>query len=812
MDRNSYLDPSLLISKCESAITQLEKDIDDYNGLKSNLDTIVNDEELKGNSITALKNNLSDYYICIGLALTADEKDLSDLETLKNRLHGEQIYDGSVIVDKYEKAESDRISYENKADEARAKERSWSPGWYCDEFGNWHEKDESNPYTSLVKHYEEMTGLSIQLRDIYKAKMDAFDSIEASTSGLVASENGTRKSLYEILKLMYEKKGDNPQVSGIAKEYLEKLDFSDDKNREMMKDLLDSECGQYLMDPAFFEDEDVKELEDLKVQIRNLEQQIANTNNSTAQEEMKKALAQFYLDEKELIQSILEKTDHADDFLAAYEFMDGRGYSVDELEALMWQWVTIDQIGTDKEFLFPESWLDQLDHDYKIALWTITDNPPNAYGLFEGKLDYEVVCMLINGSGDTDAEKEYYKEMAVQMSEDDSFRDLVYKVAFLYAMAGRTEEVYFSDDMLDALGGLKESIIAMASDQELTQNTAELVGYNILEGCMNLDKKILEGLDFLTGGQLPFIQDQIDLFNDSIASLDTWEGENQNEIFARLKDILRNLSGENVNDLYDLLVRVPGLNTMSPEEIIEHYEHNIDGWNTFQSIYSYSKLDPSIVGDYYPYGPNTFYIENQNQMLNYFYYGKYMNGVTEEFMGSNYENNDLLGNGNLCEVISVYNVITFMENENADFPAIIKDFESKAPALGGNYGTAPNHAKEYLELMGYDAEEVDVSSLSHDPNGVDDFDALLNEYDAFILSDWNGDTADQAMHTMAITVEKNIDPLTGDYTYNIVRHNDQGDYGYTSYSDSEGLYSLLCEYTNNGSTDDGSLMITGIRK
>jgi len=65
---------------------------------------------------------------------------------------------------------------------------------------------------------------------------------------------------------------------------------------------------------------------------------------------------------------------------------------------------------------------------------------------------------------------------------------------------------------------------------------------------------------------------------------------------------------------------------------------------------------------------------------------------------------------------------------------------------------------------------------------------------------------------MAITVEKNIDPLTGDYTYNIVRHNDQGDYGYTSYSDSEGLYSLSCEYTNNGSTDDGSLMITGIRK
>ena len=41
-----------------------------------------------------------------------------------------------------------------------------------------------------------------------------------------------------------------------------------------------------------------------------------------------------------------------------------------------------------------------------------------------------------------------------------------------------------------------------------------------------------------------------------------------------------------------------------------------------------------------------------------------------------------------------------------------------------------------------DVSVIDTGSLSHDPNGPDDFDALLEEYDAFVLSDWNGLTTE----------------------------------------------------------------------
>ena len=811
MIRSSYLDPSSLIAKCNSAIAQLRKDINDFNGLKKDFDDIVNDQELKGKSITALKNNLADYYICIGLTISADEQSINDLGLLKNNLYGVELLDGSVIVDKYEDAQSDYNDYSNKAEEARAKERNWSPGWYVDEFGAWHQKDESNPYTSTVKHYEAMADSSKQLMDIYKAKMDKYDSIQTATHDMFTREGKLRNEINEILKDIGEMKGDNSYVPGIARQFLEELDITDPDNKDLMKDFLESEYGQYLMDPKFFEDGDIKELEDINAQIEQMDEALAKADNLPDKFKAFMTRLALLAKKKDLIQSILAKTDHDDEFLAAYEYLDGQGYSVDELETLMWQWLKIDKTGTENEFLFPESWLEQLNHDYKIAVWTITDNPQNSYELYEGVLDYSVVCMLINGAGDTELEQKLYKELAGLMLKDENYRELVYKFAFLNVMAGRAEEVYFSDDMLDALGGLKESIIAMGSDQDLVTNAAELLGYNILEGCMNFDKMILEGLNSLTGGYIPFLQDQINVFNDSIATLDTWEGQNQTEVIARLKDILRNISGENVNDLYDLLVRVPGLNAMSLEEIKEHFEHNTQGWETYQQLYAYNNLASNDRVDFYPYGNDILLIENQNELGSLFYYGKYMAGVSDGVMDGHFTGDDLLGEGNLCEVISVYNVMTFLEGENADFPAIIRDFESKSPALGGNFGTAPTHAKEYLELMGYNCDEIDISSLNHDPNGVDDFDVLLQNYDAFILSDWNGSTVDQAMHTMAITVQKDIDPITGDYIYSIVRNNDQYTHGFTERTDAEGLYELLCEYTSGG-LDDGSLMITGVTK
>ena len=154
----------------------------------------------------------------------------------------------------------------------------------------------------------------------------------------------------------------------------------------------------------------------------------------------------------------------------------------------------------------------------------------------------------------------------------------------------------------------------------------------------------------------------------------------------------------------------------------------------------------------------------------------------------------LYGAHDSCEVNAVYNVMTFFEDEEVDYPKVVKDFDSKAPAIAGNWGTAPDYVKEYLQIQGYKTDTIDVNNLYYNPNGKDDFDDLLENYDAFIISDWNTTSADDAMHTMAITVKKGINEMS-EPTYEIVLHNDSGGYHYTKVDNSDDFYNLICGYT-----------------
>ena len=95
----------------------------------------------------------------------------------------------------------------------------------------------------------------------------------------------------------------------------------------------------------------------------------------------------------------------------------------------------------------------------------------------------------------------------------------------------------------------------------------------------------------------------------------------------------------------------------------------------------------------------------------------------------------------------------------------------------------------------------------------------LEEYDAFILMDWNQDRAfgdGCGVHTMSITVDKKIDD-NGDYSYSITRNNDNDFTGFTTKSGKEGLYELLMEYTiekdsfGYQNVDDGAIKIIGVK-
>jgi len=96
----------------------------------------------------------------------------------------------------------------------------------------------------------------------------------------------------------------------------------------------------------------------------------------------------------------------------------------------------------------------------------------------------------------------------------------------------------------------------------------------------------------------------------------------------------------------------------------------------------------------------------------------------------------------------VYNIATFLDGDN-DFPGIIRDFEALGPSLKGELGTQPELVQEYFNVNGYKTQQINTKGLE-----PADFDHLLEQYDSFLLSDWNTTNAGDAMHTMAITVEK----------------------------------------------------------
>ena len=102
MNKTDYLYHNQMIVKCNSAIALLDQDIVDIETLKEKLNSIIKDGKLKGQSIVALKENLRDYFICIGLILSADKSDKNGLKRLKRELRSQTDYNGPIIWKHFE--------------------------------------------------------------------------------------------------------------------------------------------------------------------------------------------------------------------------------------------------------------------------------------------------------------------------------------------------------------------------------------------------------------------------------------------------------------------------------------------------------------------------------------------------------------------------------------------------------------------------------------------------------------------------------------------------------------------------------------
>lgn len=137
------------------------------------------------------------------------------------------------------------------------------------------------------------------------------------------------------------------------------------------------------------------------------------------------------------------------------------------------------------------------------------------------------------------------------------------------------------------------------------------------------------------------------------------------------------------------------------------------------------------------------YIEHQSNMQEFCYGKKAPFGITASTVGLSRLNGDgsLKGEGNLCELIAVFNALKAV-GRKAELADIISSFEKDGICLLGNFGTSVLSLKKYLKNLG-----VDVGFCY----GND----LKPEYRAYIFSSINDKASvSSGVHTMCITKER----------------------------------------------------------
>lgn len=172
---------------------------------------------------------------------------------------------------------------------------------------------------------------------------------------------------------------------------------------------------------------------------------------------------------------------------------------------------------------------------------------------------------------------------------------------------------------------------------------------------------------------------------------------------------------------------------ISKKRVKEHYINNSEAWKQ-------KKCQLLDNGGSFPY------MERQRDLKD-FKFG-HANAVWRRLF---FEGNKMMANNNCCEVMAVYNALTFLGNgvPTIDFPVLLKDFECNGIVLHGCFGTSPKTICKYLSDKGYNVhmlmgEDINESSLC----------GMQESYDTYILTAYNEKGHIESMiHTVSITFD-----------------------------------------------------------
>lgn len=773
MDKHNNLNVALLTNKCNEAIHNLNQDIEDNEMVLTNLQNIVAEERLSGEAISAFKNMLADYYAVTKLNVEADESDITDFNTLLANLT-ESLY-GDVIIPAHDKAQADRDEYRRLAREQRRNSQYFNPAVipYASEGTTPIE----NPYETNAKKLDSLAdGCEIE-RLKWENKMKLYDQIESNTAGLF--QNG--KAIRDVIKGMLEAMN-KQSISGnydqmVAVECLSKngwIEYLDKIKCDSTYTTLQLEAlyADYPELETYLENE--KKIESYYAMIPH----IPDSEKKTVMDEINKlkaANAQLLID--------IGTNNPEFAFLApTTEYMKSIGMDSASIDEILLYWLCVGDPNKLEGIELPAELMIDFDKSLALVQWKVEGNPNAAFSQFCKEL---TLYLIINGVIDGE-----------DLSNDVYLRD--------YLDKQWQEQVLDNIDYLDILYDIGSTEPVALSF--LFAGAGNWVGTNVKRGWLKtgnfLWKNIYE-LALINGLPTGALEE---IYNAGL--------EDERELDAQAVDAfmkgIAGKSGKDCNNAYNILARMIGLNYIDADMVNKHYELNKTAWDDYKN--TYGGVD-CILKD------GKQYIEHQNQFTKDYigsnlYYGKYIKKLSENCMSwkdsngvvhYNYDSNGLYGAGNTCEIIATYNVLTHLGME-VYFPDLIKDFEENSPILGGNFGSAPDQYAGYIEAMGYETITYEVGTMNYEPGKEDDYTKMLDECDSIIISEWNSDNAGDAMHTMAITIDKEVQE-DGSISYIIVRHND--DNVYTERHDKDGLYELINNYTKGEGAEP--LKVLGIK-
>ncbi len=169
MIETSYLDTSSLEEQCEEAISVLETDNANLSIIETKLNEFLNNDFVQGDSITNLKQQMSDYILVIQTMKLANTVDIEDFKLLRRECFIKLELNGSIIFE-----QKNKVLFSNKYNSSiiqSYKEKS--------------NQDYANDYYKNMSSYHSCLEIfDTNYIDIMDAKIALYDRIDTNTNSL----------------------------------------------------------------------------------------------------------------------------------------------------------------------------------------------------------------------------------------------------------------------------------------------------------------------------------------------------------------------------------------------------------------------------------------------------------------------------------------------------------------------------------------------------------------------------------------------------------------------------------------------------